>query len=77
VSDHPLHGLEHVLAQNSSHTISQLAEVENTEALGIVNLSGLVTGIQRKTTKKGDTWAIVTMEDLEGSIDCLLFPNTY
>ena len=33
--------------------------------------------MQRKITKRGDTWAIVTLEDLDGAIDVLLFPSAY
>jgi DNA polymerase III alpha subunit len=42
-----------------------------------VCVGGLVTSVQRKMTKKGDTWAIVTLEDLEGGVDVMLFPSTY
>jgi DNA polymerase-3 subunit alpha len=33
--------------------------------------------VQRKVTRKGDTWAIITVEDLEGAINVMLFPSTY
>ena len=33
--------------------------------------------MQRKITKRGDAWAMVTLEDLEGAIDVLLFPSAY
>ncbi len=42
-----------------------------------VTIGGLVTGLQRKVTRRGDTWAIATVEDLEGSVDVMLFPATY
>jgi DNA polymerase-3 subunit alpha len=77
VSDHPLSGLEHVIAQHSTVAISALADDGAIEDGAMVTIAGLITGLQRKTTKKGDMWAIVTVEDLEGSIDCLLFPQTY
>ena len=77
VSDHPLYGLEHVIAQNSSTSISALADDGAVEDGAMVTISGLITSLARKTTKKGDMWAIATVEDLEGSIDCLLFPSTY
>ena len=77
VSDHPLYGLEHVIAQNSSTSISSLADDGAVEDGAMVTIAGLITTLQRKTTKKGDMWAIVTVEDLEGSIDCLMFPSTY
>ena len=33
--------------------------------------------MQRKITKRGDTWATITLEDLDGAIEVLLFPSTY
>src|SRR5690625_2626722 len=77
VSDHPLYGLEHVIAQNSSTSISALADDGAVEDGTMVTIAGLITTLARKTTKKGDMWAIATVEDLEGSIDCLMFPSTY
>ncbi len=77
VSDHPLQGLEHVIAQNSSTSISALADEGAVEDGAVVQIAGLITSLQRKTTKKGDMWAIATVEDLEGSVDCLMFPSTY
>jgi DNA polymerase-3 subunit alpha len=40
-------------------------------------ICGLVTQVMRKMTKTGNPWAIVTVEDLEGSIDVLFFPSDY
>ena len=31
-----------------------------------VTVSGLVTSAQRKITKRGDSWATITLEDLDG-----------
>ena len=33
--------------------------------------------MQRKITKRGDAWAMVTVEDLDGAIDVLLFPSSW
>ncbi|RYE75568.1 MAG: DNA polymerase III subunit alpha, partial [Myxococcales bacterium] len=77
VSDHPLLGLEHVLAEHSDVTIGALLGDETRPDGTNVTVAGLVTGVQRKVTKRGDTWAIVTIEDLEGAIEVLLFPSSY
>ncbi len=77
VSDHPLLGLEHVLANGTDCTIGQLVTDESRAHNSTVTVAGLVTSIQRKITKNGDPWATVTLEDLEGSIDVLLFPSSY
>ena len=77
VSDHPLLGLEHVLAQGTDSTIAQLLLDEERPDGSQVAISGLVTGVQRKINKRGDTWAIVTLEDLGGAIDIRFFSTAY
>ncbi|MDN4173048.1 DNA polymerase III subunit alpha [Nocardioides sp. SOB77] len=77
VSDHPLLGLEHVLANSSDCTIGQLMLDEDRPDGATITVSGLVTSVQRKITKRGDAWAMITLEDLDGAIDVLLFPSSY
>jgi DNA polymerase-3 subunit alpha len=77
VSDHPLMGLEHVLQSTSDCTIGQLLTDDDRPDGASVTVSGLVTSVQRKITKRGDSWAMFTLEDLEGGIDVLLFPSAY
>ncbi len=76
VSDHPLAGLEHVLAANSTATIGQLLESKHADGEE-VRLCGLVANVQRRVNKKGATWATVTVEDLDGSVDVAVFPSAY
>jgi DNA polymerase-3 subunit alpha len=75
VSDHPLNGLETVLAMSTERSIASILMDERADM--VVTIGGLVTSVQRKTTKKGSAWAIVTLEDLEGSLDVMVFPQTY
>jgi DNA polymerase-3 subunit alpha len=77
VSDHPLFGVEHVIAGESDCSIASLLADEDRPDGSTVTLGGLVTGVQRKVTKQGNTWAIVTLEDLEGAIDVMCYPQTY
>ncbi|MFW6775292.1 DNA polymerase III subunit alpha [Nocardioides sp. CPCC 205120] len=77
VSDHPLLGLEHVLSQGTDCTVGQLLLDEERPHGARVTVSGLVTSVQRKITKKGDAWATITLEDLEGGIEVLFFPSSY
>ena len=76
VSDHPLLGVEHVLRAATDRSISTITD-ESVAHDQIVTIAGLITNIQRKVTKQGASWAIVTIEDLEGSIDVRFFSNTY
>ena len=77
VSDHPLLGLEHILSQGTDTSIGQLLVDEDRPDGSMVTVSGLITAVQRKITKRGDPWAMVTLEDLEGAIEVLLFPSSY
>ena len=77
VSDHPLFGVEHVLSAAADCSIAQLtADDERTDGQ-VVTVAGLISGLQRKITKQGSPWAIATLEDLEGVIDVMVFPQTY
>jgi DNA polymerase-3 subunit alpha len=74
VSDHPLLGVEHILRSAADFSISQISEVSHDQ---IITIGGLITQIQRKVSKQGTPWAIVTVEDLEGAVDVLFFSNAY
>ncbi len=77
VSDHPLLGLEHLLSNGTDCSIGQLMLDEERPDGTVLTICGLVTSVQRKITKRGDNWALVTLEDLDGAIDVLLFPSAY
>jgi DNA polymerase III subunit alpha len=77
VSDHPLFGIEHVLTQHADTSIASLTAEDGKPEGSNVTIAGLITGLSVKRTKKGDLWAIVTVEDLEGAIECLFFPSAY
>lgn len=76
VSDHPLYGLEQVLAAGTDCSIARLGGEERSDGQ-VITIGGLVTGVQRKTTKQGSMWAIVTLEDLEGAVEVMVFPQSY
>jgi len=76
VSDHPLLGVEHLLRAATDMPISQIGE----ESVGheqIVNIGGLITQVQRKVSRRGESWAIVTIEDLAGAIDVMFYAKSY
>jgi DNA polymerase III subunit alpha len=86
VSDHPLLGVEHVLAAATDCSLAQLLGSADDEAdrssrgdrdAQIVTVGGILSGVQRKVTRQGSTWAAATLEDLEGAIEVLFFPATY
>ncbi|WP_166503516.1 DNA polymerase III subunit alpha [Modestobacter italicus] len=76
VSDHPLHGVEHVL---TSHADTALAEIlaGGVEDGANVTIAGILTAVGPRTNKQGAPWAIATLEDLEAGIEVLFFPKTW
>jgi DNA polymerase III subunit alpha len=77
VSDHPLFGIEHILATHADTSIASLMGDDPKPDGTPVTVAGLITSLQLKRTKKGDLWAIATVEDLDGAIECLFFPSAY
>ncbi|MDD5799875.1 MAG: DNA polymerase III subunit alpha [Coriobacteriales bacterium] len=91
VSDHPLRPYEYALTKARDYQISDLNASEEytnpytgatttrykVEEGKTIRLAGMVSGLQKKTTKNGDSMAIVTLEDMEGEITCVVFPKLY
>jgi DNA polymerase III subunit alpha len=77
VSDHPLAGLEQALMNAADTTIASLNEEGTVQDGAVVTLAGILTGVQRRITKQGRAWASATLEDLNGGVEALFFPNTY
>ncbi|MCC7451661.1 MAG: DNA polymerase III subunit alpha [Anaerolineae bacterium] len=78
VSEHPLNKvmgqIRHLPNIHYSEALRREAEIMDKKAVTIV---GLVVGIRKIVTKNGDTMAVVTLEDVEGNMDCVLFPRTW
>jgi len=77
VSDHPLSGLEHVLQDAAETSIAELLLDEERADNSSVKVAGLITSVQRKTSKNGNAYAIVVLEDLEGAVEATFFGDTY
>ncbi|PJI94325.1 DNA polymerase III subunit alpha [Luteimicrobium subarcticum] len=77
VSDHPLSGLEHVLARAAETTVATLLADEERADGSVVTIAGLLTNVQHRWSKSGNPWASVTVEDLEGGIEVNFFGETY
>lgn len=78
VSDHPLSGMQSVLANLREMSIAKLVnQASELPERTQVTIAGLITNVDRRMSKKGNPWAIVTVEDMESSIQCMLFGKVY
>lgn len=73
VSDHPLMGAEASLRRRTDAGLDELAELDDG---AMRTFGGVVTGLQKKWTKKGDLMAVFTLEDLRSSTEVMVFPKT-
>ncbi|MEO7428736.1 MAG: DNA polymerase III subunit alpha, partial [Acidimicrobiales bacterium] len=73
VSDHPLMGAEASLRRKCDGSLTDLAEMDDG---AIRTFGGVITGLQRKWTKKGDLMAVFALEDLQTSVEVMVFPRT-
>jgi DNA polymerase-3 subunit alpha len=75
VSDHPLSDLTEAITGWQQISIADLKDGASVGTT--IKIAGLITSVERKVTKKGDAWALVTVEDLDASISVMCFPRTY
>jgi DNA polymerase-3 subunit alpha len=76
VSDHPLFGVEAALRRKVEHGIADVLEASNLDDGAMVHVGGVVTGLARKFTRRGDQMAVFVLEDLGAAIEVTLFPRT-
>ncbi|HVL89610.1 MAG TPA: DNA polymerase III subunit alpha [Actinomycetota bacterium] len=74
VSDHPLLAVEASLRDLCD---TQIADVETLEEGRTVTIGGIISRSQKKFTKKGEAMGVLTLEDLAGAIEVVVFPSTY
>ena len=74
VSDHPMSANMKVLEKRVTHFANQLVEVEDAEK---VVVAGMVNRYRPYLTKSNKNMAFVTLEDIYGQIELVVFPSTW
>ncbi|MGB7539061.1 MAG: DNA polymerase III subunit alpha, partial [Anaerolineales bacterium] len=74
VSDHPLAAYREELEAIVTHWSAGLAEAPNQSK---VRVAGMVTHIRAFQSRSGKAMAFATIEDLQGSIELILFPSVW
>ena len=81
LSGHPMKEYEHIAKKLKADNISEIVSSDginskykdNTE----VTVYGMISRIERKTTKNGSTMCFLDIEDLTGTVECIIFSNLY
>lgn len=74
VSDHPLSPYMDFLRKKVSRFSGELAEGKNNDK---VTVAGMVAKFRNHQTKNGKDMGFVTLEDIQGNIELVLFPRTW
>ncbi len=74
LSEHPL---QRLAGQLASVVTAYAHEIDETMAGQKVTLAGLVSWIRPHITRRGDPMAFVQLEDLQGTIEVVVFPSMY
>jgi DNA polymerase-3 subunit alpha len=74
ISGHPLERYKADIQQFTNTNTAGLADLKETRDVVMI---GIITGLRLLKTKKGDRMASFILEDLDGSIETLVFPQTY
>jgi DNA polymerase-3 subunit alpha len=78
VSEHPLTArMDQIRLLPNIHYSETLRRSSDTMHNRTVTIVGLVTAYRTIITKRGDTMAVVSLEDIQGNIDCVLFARTW
>ncbi|MEO7803343.1 MAG: DNA polymerase III subunit alpha, partial [Actinomycetota bacterium] len=73
VSEHPL---SNVAAALRYQTEAEVLDLKQGPDGAIKSVGGILSGLVRKFTKKGDVWYQGVLEDIHGSVDVVFWPQT-
>jgi DNA polymerase-3 subunit alpha len=74
ITGHPLANYVDLL---QSLKAAKSIELPNLRSGGRISIGGIISDLQPKTTKKGDRFALLRLEDESGGTKCVLWPETY
>jgi DNA polymerase-3 subunit alpha len=85
LSGHPLSEFEEVIEEMSNTNSSELMELSHEHSVEMdrrlydgakITLGGIIIKKQNKVTRNNNLMAFATLEDLYGSVELIIFPNT-
>ena len=74
VSGHPLEEYSDII-ENYTSTSTQTLTAHRIDSE--VDVAGMITDVKSITTRKGDSMAVIGLEDLDGTVEVVIFPDAY
>jgi DNA polymerase-3 subunit alpha len=77
VTGHPLDDIQDELTPLVDYPIHELDEIKESLYDKKITVAGSITLMKNITTKKGDAMKVFSVEDMTGSLPCVLFPRQH
>ena len=77
ISGHPLEKIREQIIATTNISSLQMHEIDETNDGRQVKIAGIITSVKKKYTKNNKIMAFVTIEDLYGSVEIIVFEPTY
>jgi DNA polymerase-3 subunit alpha len=74
VTGHPLEAYRELLRDFTDHSTAALRELPTGTGVAV---GGVIVDLRRRKSRKGEWWATLRLEDLEGHADVLIFPKCF
>jgi DNA polymerase-3 subunit alpha len=74
VSDHPLSAVRDQLRRRTDTAMTELASRRDGD---VVTVGGIVANLKQTTTKKGEPMVFLTLDDVVGSVEVVVFNSVY
>jgi len=74
VSDHPLNPVMDVLRDIVTHFSGELSEANAEDR---IRLAGMITRFRTHQTRRGQSMAFATLEDIQGEVELVIFPRAW
>lgn len=74
MSGHPLSQYKKLLDLYEQASVSKLNDLDDKS---LIRVGGLASKVDKKTTKSKETMAVITLEDLQGSVEAVVYPRTF
>lgn len=74
ITGHPLAKFAEEINNYVTHTIDRLYELKSESQ---VTIGGIIVSLNKRKTKKGQSMAILKLEDLSGVVEVVVFPEVY
>ncbi len=74
ITGHPLDSYSRAIARLGAMTTAELGSLETGSR---VTIGGIIIDLQARKTKRGDSFAILRLEDQTGAVKCVLWPEVF